>query len=60
MPQTKEGARKATETLKKRYGDDYHATIGQRGGQVKVPKGFAKNKKLASEAAKKRWSKDNE
>lgn len=41
MSQTKEGAKKATEAIYKKYGKDYYARIGHTGGSRKVPKGFA-------------------
>ncbi len=41
MAQTKEGAIKARETMKRKFGDDFYKRIGSMGGQVKSPnKGF--------------------
>lgn len=48
MPGTRKGAKKAAITNKGKYGSDFYARIGQKGGRVKVPKGFAKNRELAS------------
>lgn len=45
--------RKTGETIKKRYGEDYYQKLGAKGGKKKVPKGFALNKKLASQAGRK-------
>lgn len=50
MSGTKEGAMKARETNKLRHGEDFYARIGRKGGLVCVPKGFAKNPKLARKA----------
>ena len=33
--------RKAAETIKKKYGADFFANAGAKGGKAKVPKGFA-------------------
>lgn len=56
MSQTKEGARKAQETMRRRYGDDlqkHYAEIGRIGGKVKHGnKGFGSNRELASEAGR--------
>lgn len=41
MTQTKEGAKKATEAIYKKYGKDYYSRIGHTGGSRKVAKGFA-------------------
>ena len=41
MSQTKEGARKAAESIKARYGDDWYENIGRKGGAKRVRKGFA-------------------
>ena len=53
MPGTAEGARKARQTITKRYGDDFYAKIGAKGGAASKTGGFAANKKLAREAGKK-------
>lgn len=52
MAQTKDGAKKASATNIRKYGEDYYRSIGAKGGKAKVPKGFAKNRKLASEAGR--------
>lgn len=41
MAGTKSGGIKAAETNKKRYGSEYYANIGRKGGKACVPKGFA-------------------
>lgn len=42
MSGTVEGAKKGEVTRRKRYGNDFHARIGKKGGQVKgIAKGFA-------------------
>lgn len=46
------GGKKAAKTNKERYGEDHYRLAGAKGGKARVPKGFAKNKKLASEAGK--------
>ena len=43
MSGTREGGLKASKTNRERYGDDWYKTIGCKGGQAKVPKGFALN-----------------
>lgn len=48
MSGTKEGGRLTTETCKAKYGEDYYALIGSRGGSKRVPKGFSMNRELAS------------
>lgn len=40
------------EYLKAKYGEDYYRELGRRGGKAKVPKGFSKNRKLASKAGR--------
>jgi len=52
MAGNKEGGAKAAETMRKRYGDSFYQSIGSKGGQAKVPKGFAINKDLAAEAGR--------
>lgn len=47
---TPEGARKAANTMKERYGTDYYRSIGEKGGKAKVPKGFALNPERARKA----------
>ena len=59
MAGNKAGGQKAKETIRKKAEaegltySEYMARNGRKGGQATVPKGFAKNKKLASKAGKK-------
>ena len=58
MSGTKESGRKAAETNKTRYGKDYYARIGGKGGSRTQangarPKGFAVNRELARQAGAK-------
>lgn len=54
MAGTKEGGRKAAETTRKKFGDDFYANIGRKGGsKMGVVKGFALNVELAREAGRK-------
>lgn len=41
MAGTKLGGIKAAETNKKKYGSEFYANIGRKGGKACVPKGFA-------------------
>lgn len=54
------GGKAAAATNVAKYGASFYHNIGKLGGSKKVPKGFAKNLKLASEAGsiggKKRWA----
>lgn len=52
MAGTREGALKAVRTNRRKRGPNYYKKIGSRGGEVEVPKGFSKNKYLASCAGK--------
>lgn len=47
MAGTKAGGRKAAETTKAKYGDDFYAKIGRKGGQNGHTGGFAANPELA-------------
>ena len=49
MAGTKEGGIKTSAIVKKRYGNNYYASIGSKGGSTKtnLPKGFAANPELA-------------
>ena len=47
MAGTKAGAKKAAATNKARYGADFYATIGRKGGQNGNTGGFAANPELA-------------
>lgn len=53
MAGTKLGGQKAAITNKTRHGKDFYANIGKKGGQAKVPKGFAANPELARRAGAK-------
>lgn len=50
MPGTKEGAKKAVASIKKKYGPDWYAKIGQKGGKVLAPR-KAKKQKIEDEIA---------
>lgn len=53
MGQTKSGAAKAMETIRKRRGAGHWARAGRLGGSVKTPNsGFAANRELASKMGK--------
>ena len=41
MVQTKEGARKAVDAIKAKYGEDWYGKIGRKGGSKTGKKGFA-------------------
>lgn len=41
MSGTKTGGKKASSKNKELYGEDFYKVIGKKGGQRKVPKGFA-------------------
>lgn len=47
MGGTKAGGRKAAATNKKRYGPDFYANIGAKGGKLGHTGGFAANRELA-------------
>ncbi len=53
MAGTAEGGIKASIVNKEKYGADFYRNIGAKGGSAQVPKGFASNRKLASEAGRK-------
>ena len=54
MAGTKVGGQAAATTNKKKYGSDFYAKIGQKGGRVKGTKGgFAANPELAKIAGAK-------
>lgn len=44
MPGNKIGGAKAAATIKKRYGKDYYAKIGKKGGKISTTGGFASDK----------------
>lgn len=54
MPGNFTGGKHASETNKKKYGDDFYAKIGAMGGRVVSgkPKGFAANPELAKSAGR--------
>ena len=47
MSGTKEGGKKAAEKNKERYGSDFYAAIGSKGGKASHTGGFAANRELA-------------
>ena len=53
MPGTIEGGRKAAATNKKKYGNEFYANIGRKGGKNGHTGGFAANPELAKEAGRK-------
>ena len=53
MSGTRAGSLKAVKTIKANHGEDYFKRIGSLDGIACVPKGFAKNIKLAQEAGRK-------
>lgn len=53
MSQTKAGAIKARQTMREKYGDDYYAVIGKRGGKAGRTGGFYNDPDRARAAGKK-------
>lgn len=53
MAGTLEGGRKAAKTNKEKYGNDFYANIGRRGGRNGHTGGFAANPELARRAGQK-------
>lgn len=53
MAGSKAGGLKAAKTNKERYGDDWYARIGRKGGQNGYTGGFASNPELAKIAGAK-------
>jgi len=53
MAGTVEGGRKASLTNKQRYGSDFYANIGAKGGKIGKTGGFYANRELARRAGKK-------
>lgn len=53
MAGTKAGGRKAAATNKDRYGSEFYANIGRKGGHNGHTGGFAANPELAKEAGRK-------
>lgn len=52
MSQTKEGAKRAVETMRKKYGEDYFKNLGKAGGKMTRGYQFAHGKITPSEAGK--------
>jgi general stress protein YciG len=52
MSGTKTGGLLAAVTNKRKYGDDFYARIGSKGGKAGHTGGFAANRQLASEAGR--------
>lgn len=52
MPQTKEGAKKAKQTLYDKYGKDYFSKMGALGGAAGNTGGFYANRELARKAGR--------
>ena len=50
MAGTKAGGQKAAQKNKEKYGKEFYANIGAKGGKAKTAKGFAKNRDLARAA----------
>lgn len=53
MAGTKAGGKKAAETNRKEYGDEFYINIGRKGGQNGHTGGFASNPELAKIAGRK-------
>lgn len=53
MAGTKAGGKKAAQTNMEKYGDDFYASIGRKGGRNGHTGGFASNPELAREAGRK-------
>ncbi|HEX9679774.1 MAG TPA: KGG domain-containing protein [Candidatus Saccharimonadales bacterium] len=53
MAGTKKGGQKAALTNRKRYGADFYAAIGRKGGKNGRTGGFYANRELAREAGRK-------
>ena len=53
MPGTVKGGRRAAATNKAKYGDNFYARIGAKGGKATGLKGFAVNRELARVAGAK-------
>lgn len=52
MPGTKDGGKKAAETIRSKYGPEFYAEIGAKGGHNGHTGGFAANPELARIAGK--------
>ena len=53
MAGTKAGGKAAAQTNKKKYGSDFYAKIGAKGGKKGTTGGFAANRELARKAGAK-------
>ena len=53
MAGTKDGGKKAASTNKDRYGSNFYAKIGAKGGKIGTTGGFAANRDLARKAGAK-------
>ena len=53
MSGTKQGGKKAAETNKLKYGEDFYKRIGSKGGKKSTTGGFFANRKLAVIAGRK-------
>lgn len=53
MAGNKAGGKKTANTVYAKYGKDYYANIGRKGGLACVTKGFGANPELAKEAGRK-------
>jgi general stress protein YciG len=53
MAGTKVGGIKAAQKNKEKYGKEFYAQIGAKGGKAKTAKGFATNRDLARAAGRK-------
>lgn len=53
MAGSREGGLQAATTNKKRYGEDFYANIGRKGGKISRGGGFAMSHELASAAGRK-------
>lgn len=53
MAGTKAGGKKAADSNRQRYGKDYYAKIGAKGGKNGRTGGFYANRELAAEAGRK-------
>jgi general stress protein YciG len=53
MAGTKDGGQKAADTNKKKYGSDFYAKIGAKGGKLGKTGGFYANRELARMAGAK-------
>lgn len=52
MSGTMSGGKRAAETIKKEYGEDFYARIGAKGGRNSTTGGFYANRELARKAGR--------